>query len=78
VRYLTPKTRKRHTDFEGGNPDDDPVDVMEDIREEEYEFPDGVPDDIMERIRRYEAEGPKGRPLREVLKEMGIEDENED
>jgi hypothetical protein len=72
-RYLTPKTRKAKTDLVGGSPDDDPVEAMEDIREEEYEFPDGVPDDIMERIEEHMAGKTTTKTLQEVMWELGIE-----
>lgn len=75
MRYLTPKSRKRRTDFEGGTPDDNPVDVMEDIREEEAEFPNGIPDDIMERIERHMVGETKTKTLQEVMRELGIEEE---
>ena len=69
-------TDKDVRDFVGGSVNDDPVDVMEDIRDEEYEFPDGVPDDIMERIEAHMAEKGQGKTktLREVMRELGIEE----
>jgi hypothetical protein len=59
VRYLTPKTRKA----KGGSPDDDPKEVMEEIRE----------DELMERIERHMAGETKTKTLQEVMWELGIE-----
>jgi hypothetical protein len=63
VRYLTPKTRKSKTDLVGGSPDDDPTDVMEEIREEE----------LMERIEAHMEGQTKTKTLQEVMWELGIE-----